>query len=76
MEMVSASRQQNNFNVAIDRWQKLLHLGNVEVYQRNYAFINIELQRCLVSDDFGKQSKLMARTLGSVFNYKVRRRLV
>ncbi|KAI8329229.1 hypothetical protein BC941DRAFT_384857 [Chlamydoabsidia padenii] len=71
MEMVSAARQQNNFNVAIDRWQRLLLLGNVESYQRNYAFINIELQRCLVTDDFSKQSKLMARTLGSVFNYKL-----
>ncbi|CAO3576402.1 unnamed protein product [Absidia cylindrospora] len=70
-EMISAARQQNNFNVAISRWQSLADLGNVEAYQRNYAYINIELQRCMASDDQTTRAKLMARTLGSVFGYKL-----
>ncbi|KAI8098597.1 uncharacterized protein BX664DRAFT_288171 [Halteromyces radiatus] len=71
LEMISAARQQNNFNVAIDRWQRLLQLGNVEQYQRNYAYITIELQRSLATDDHSKQVQMAARTLGLVLNYKL-----
>ncbi|CAO3615261.1 unnamed protein product [Cunninghamella echinulata] len=71
LEMISAAREQNNFNVAIDRWQRILQLGGIELYQRNYALIQIELQRAITTDDHAMKSQMAARTLGLALKYKL-----